>query len=79
MTAPAPLSDWHNPGEIMFLRPERCRKCPGRILVAYYFSADGSECGWGTRPIGPCGNPARCGKKPLGCTFDEALGRRAGR
>jgi hypothetical protein len=70
----APFADWQSPGDYVCLRIEDCRKCPGRILVGYYFNSDGSECGWGAEPLGHCGRPDRCGEKPLGMTPEEAFG-----
>jgi hypothetical protein len=72
--AQAPFADWCEPGEILCLRPEECRKCPGRVLVGYLLDDDGSCYGWGARPLGHCGNPDRCGDKVLGITPAEAFG-----
>ena len=48
--------------ETIFVRREECRKCDGEVWATYYF-VDGCDAGWGCRPIGECGNPARCGEK----------------
>jgi hypothetical protein len=74
VSAPPPFADWCRPGTILCLRPERCRKCPGRILVGYHLDEHGDCHGWSTEPLGPCGRPDRCGEKPLGITPEEAFG-----
>ena len=69
-----PLADWCEPGEILCLRPEPCRKYPGRLLVGYILDRNGDCHGWRTRPLGPCGRPDRCGEKVHGITPAEAFG-----
>ena len=58
--------------EAYFARREECRKCDALVWVRYYLDEAGEEVGWGASPIGPCGNPERCGEKVVGLD-DETL------
>ncbi len=57
--------------EVVFLRREKCRKCDAMVWATYYFAPDGTEVGWGCRPIGQCANPERCGEKVIGLGDDD--------
>ena len=52
--------------EVYFARREVCRKCDALVWVHYILDDEGNEAGWGASPIGPCGNPDRCGEKVIG-------------
>ena len=43
---PPPFAGWCEPGEILCIRPEPCRKCSGRILVGYLLDQEGDCYGW---------------------------------
>ncbi len=66
MTAPSTSED-----ETYFIRREECRKCDARVWVHYVLDDEGNEAGWGASPIGPCGNPERCGEKVVGLGDDD--------
>ncbi len=57
--------------EAYFARRERCRKCDSQVWVRYVLDDEGNEAGWGASPIGPCGNPDRCGEKVIGLGDDD--------
>ena len=49
---PEPFADWQNErGEILFIRPEECRKCSGQVLVGYHFTHGGIDCRWTVKPL----------------------------
>jgi hypothetical protein len=61
------------PDQLLCLGPEPCPRCSGRIL-GYLLDTTGYAYGWRTQPLGTCGNPYRCGERPLGITPAEAFG-----
>ncbi len=56
--------------EAYFARRERCCKCDSQVWARYVLDDEGNEAGWGASPIGPCGNPDRCGEKVIGLGDD---------
>ena len=66
MIAPSAQQD-----ETCFIRREPCRKCDALVWVHYVLDDEGNEAGWGASPIGPCGNPDRCGEKVIGLGDDD--------
>jgi hypothetical protein len=72
-----PFDQWSDPGEVRFLRPEACPKCPGRMLVGYRLDRDGNCHGSATKAAS-CGRPDRCGEKVHGVTPEEAFRWRSG-
>jgi hypothetical protein len=71
------FADWCEPGELLLVRPEPCRRCPARILVGYILDRDGDCHGWSAQALGACGRPDGCGEKVHGITPEEAFGWRA--
>jgi hypothetical protein len=67
------LDTWPEFSAFLFVRPEPCRRCSGRVLARYYFDEDRRDCGWGASPLDTCGDPDRCAEKLIGCTFVEAV------